>query len=97
MSDRNLTDGMCGLERLCKRSFQDGVRFAAKMVEEEKPDLKRLVSFLKKHAKACADIYWEKGILPQLQEHTKKQNGGAVCTRLRQNTREMNPHAKTRY
>lgn len=73
MSDRDLTGGMRGLERLCKRSFQDGVRFAAKMVAEEKPDLKRLVSFLKKYAKTGADIYWKKGILPQLQEHTKNK------------------------
>lgn len=71
MSDRDLTGGMRGLEYLCKRSFQDGVRFAAKMVAEEKPDLKRFASFLKKYAKTGADIYWEKGILPQLQECTK--------------------------
>ena len=73
MSDRDLTGGMRGLEFLCKKSFQDGVCVAAKMVAEKKPDLKRHVSFLKKHAKACADIYWEKGILPQLQEHTKNK------------------------
>lgn len=73
MSDRDLTGGMRGLERLCKRSFQDGVRLAAKMVSERNPDLKGVASFLKKVAKAGADIYWKKGILPQLQEHTKNK------------------------
>lgn len=73
MSDRNLTDGMRRLERFCKGSFQDGVRFAAKMVAEEKPDLKRFASFLKKYAKTGADIYWKKGILPQLQECIKNK------------------------
>lgn len=72
MSDRDITDGMRGLERLCKRSFQDGVRVAAKMVAEEKPDLKGFASFLEKCAKPSADTYWKKGILPQLQEHIKK-------------------------
>ena len=56
MSDRDLTGGMRGLEHLCKRSFLDGVCVAAEMVAEKKPDLKRLVSFLKKHAKTGADI-----------------------------------------
>lgn len=73
MSDRDITDGMRGLERLCKRSFQDGVRVAAKMVAEEKPDLKGFASFLEKYAKPGADIYWKKGILPQLQEHKKNK------------------------
>lgn len=73
MSDRDLTGGMRGLEHLCKRSFQDGVRLAAKMVSERNPDLKGVASFLKKFAKTGADIYWKKGILPQLQEHTKNK------------------------
>ena len=73
MSDRDLTGGMRGLEHLCKRSFQDGVRLAAKMVSERNPNLKGVASFLKKFAKTGADIYWKKGILPQLQEHTKNK------------------------
>lgn len=73
MSDRDLTGGMRGLEYLCKRSFQDGVRLAAKMVSERNPDLKGVASFLKKHAKACADIYWEKGILPSSRNTQKNK------------------------